>query len=280
MPPEALQTLVPAVAVSLGASLVLLRRRGETTVTGGPGRLAAGAAVSCGYLAGHVGLQGWPGVPPSQADGWIAWLALGALAAGLLETAWGGRRGPAIVIRAFTSALAAAAIASALVPTQPWGRWAPGVLLGASIFCLWIVEESAARRAGPGLALAWMVAAAAASITLVHSYSARLALLAAALAAACGALGGITLLRPQAIPGAAGPFTVIFLGILANGHFFAELTSENLRLLTGSALAPALLLLALPARVPAWLRALFAVLAAAVLSGLAIAGTLPAGGEQ
>lgn len=242
MPPEAYQATVPAFVVA-ALALALAPRGGAPPGSAASKRRALSPAIAtvAGYAAGHAGLDGWPRLPPSQAEGWLPWLALAFLAAAGLEAGILRLQPPRWFLRSLLGLATSFVTLQALVPG--WASWEAAswvVGLGLSVTLVWSLSEAAARaRDDPGVPLAWMLAAMGGSATLVAAHSAKLAFLAAALAATLGAAAVVTLFSPRSMSPAAGATSGVLIGLLMNGRFYADLTWASAILIALALVGPA-----------------------------------------
>jgi hypothetical protein len=91
----AVALLVPVLVA--GLCLVAAWRPWRGRLAAGRGRWGGAAALGLGFAAGHVGLLGWPSLPPVDAGHWTFFAAL--LAAALGPALEGPRPAPARLAR-------------------------------------------------------------------------------------------------------------------------------------------------------------------------------------
>ena len=146
--------LVPA-GVSASA-IVLARRLGRNVPASGRGRWGVAVGLGLGYLAGHLGLLGWPSFPTLDAIQWVVWLGLAGMVLGVVETCWSlptwatwGLRG------SFVAGTLGLLLRSKMENSWTKGEsaaWLQGLWL-LMLVSWWNLEAQAERLSGPG----WVV---------------------------------------------------------------------------------------------------------------------------
>jgi hypothetical protein len=79
--------IVLAVVIPAGISFLVLLIGWLARRQDGTGALSwwsVLAGVGAGYVSGHLYVSGWPGFPPADATHWLAFMAMVAIAAGLV----------------------------------------------------------------------------------------------------------------------------------------------------------------------------------------------------
>jgi hypothetical protein len=258
-----LGVLLPAVV----AGLLLLA--GRRRAGGGWSALATGA----GYVAGHVGLRGWRGLPPSDATDWILVLALGATAAAIALCGRGPLRPRATWPQALVMALLGAAAAWCLQRRVAAAGGAPArdaLLAGLLIAMVWSVVQRwrpATRSLVPAVLL---LAAAGGAAAIGLSGSQSLAQHAGALAATLGAATVVALCgwAPALWDGLIAVACLLLGSLLLAGQLFADLPRPCTSAVGGSVILAALVQRVAPR---AGLRGGAAVAAALVAQALVLA---------
>ncbi len=246
-----------------------------------PSRTGA-LALAGGYLTAHVGLSGWPTLPPAETSEWLFWLVLGTA---VLSTLLGLRDPDGRAVWIAWVPLVAVLLWTLTRPLVRY-RWSVPqsaawlVVIAISVLVLGWTLHRLARQApavvSPVVLLALFTTVAA---TLGLGASARLGQLAGALTAsvAAGLVARAVLRRPIEVPGRLGaPVAALAIGGLVwSGYLYAELPAAGV---AGACLAPAAALGALALRPLAnarpWTRVVAATLAATVvtLPGAILAG--------
>lgn len=186
---------------------------------------APAVACSAGFVTGFLALEGWPGLPPLEAIGWLPWLAVAAGLVGLTHADAMPRIVP-------TLARAALAIAVPLLTLRPllehsWSPAGGAVRVAAPAVGLlavwWSVEAEARRAPGAGVPLVFWVVASGSSICIVIAGSARLGQTGGVLAAVFGA-GFVAALLGAARThlGATAVGSVVLGALLINGYFYVD----------------------------------------------------------
>lgn len=203
----------------------------------------AGAALVLGYVCGHAGFLGWPGLPPRVAEGWIPYAGLVALAVSAFGH-WPARtpRWPGWLMR---SVVFVVALVVWLKPTITfeWTRVASLVwILGLSAlaFGVCLALEGVLPALDPRAAWSAIVGAlACAGVALALSGSLALGELAGSAAASAGGALAASLLPRRHAVGRTSilPLVTLLLGFLVCGTFYSELPRTSALLLLGSPLA-------------------------------------------
>lgn len=180
-------------------------------------------ALGVGFIAGFIALEGWPGLLPLEVAGWLPWLGLGALLAGV---------GRVVRLPAAPVLRLAVAVAIPLLTLRPfiehrWDGlaatlWVTG--LAAGLFMLgWGLDQLAARCPGVRVPLALWTTVTAAAVCIAIAGSARLFQLTAILSAALAAALVASLLRGNASQdgGSTVAFS-LFGALLINGFFYLD----------------------------------------------------------
>jgi len=196
------------------------RRRSDAD---GRGSWGPAVAVGVGFVSGFLALEGWPGLPPLEVAGWLPWLALGAVAAGLF------RRSSAVAGAVLRLALAFGVPLLTLWPLieHRWSGAAAtlwiGGLAGAVFVVGGAVDALAASAPGSRVPLGLGAATTGAAGCIVLAGSARLFQLTVILAATLGTAVAVSLWRRGASHD--GGSTVAFAllaGLLVNGFFYLD----------------------------------------------------------
>ncbi len=185
------------------------------------GGLWAGAvALGIGFVPAFLAADPWPGLPPHVTWHWIAWLAVVIAALGAVD---GLRRWPARV--RLSAGLALAAGCGWLLVgdwvTHAWA-WRGTTALVIAVL-LATLNASAGRHQGASVPLSMCLAALGASIVLVLSGNAKLALLAGALAACLGVAVVLAWWRAEVSLARGGvPVVAVLLpGLVLSGYFLS-----------------------------------------------------------
>jgi hypothetical protein len=228
--------LVPAL---LAAAIVAASRTAAVDRRG----WIAGAALVLGYVCGHAGFLGWPGLPPRVAEGWIPYAGIGALAVSALGH-WPARtpRWPGWLMR---SVVFVVALVVWLKPTitYEWTRlasvaWILGLSALALGACLTLERVLPALDARAAWAA---IACALAGVGAALALSGSLALGELAGSAAASAAGGLaaSLLPRRRTIGRTSILALVtlLLGFLVCGTFYSELPKTSAVLLLGAPFA-------------------------------------------
>ena len=264
--------LVP-VAVC-GLALAAMQRPWRAVGAGG-NRWAGALAHGGGYIAGYAALFGWPTLPPHEGWQWLAYVAVIAIAGGLIDAS----PGPAIVARWGVRLAVAALSAWLLVPGWMDARplWVP--VLGATILALWwVLRGLAGRASGACLSLVILVALVGAGGVLVQSGLARFGQLAVALAATFGARWLIVLWNRSAGEdfGVWAVPAVLLPGLMFTGYFnnYSEVPAAVFILAALAPLAACVGDIAPLRRLTGWPATLTRTAAVLMVAGVAVAVAL------
>lgn len=259
-----------------------LWRRADSNAATWPLALALGA----GYVAGHLGIAGWPDVPPHNAADRLCYLSLAAVLLALLD-AW---RSCPRWLRGISWAMFLLAVVGLLLPASlrveiglgKWLGWLAG-LSGAGWFIGAMLGATARRLPGLTVPLVLFIASAGTTGVLSFGYSFKYAQLAGVVTAAQLPILLRSLFRPPVIMPAT-PLAVILPGLWLLSYLYAY---DPPPVGSFAALAAAMLSGAM-GRLPGirklapWQRCVLCVLCACLLTWLAvaIAQRMQGGGEQ
>lgn len=213
-----------ALPVALSAALLaVIARPWRRDNSARAQRTAALLAIALGYVAGHVGLFGWPAFPPVESWQWLVYLALtaglvGVLAGLALIPDW-LHRGLAWLLLAIAPWLLLKILLPAEWSTLHIRAWLGGFSIAFIAF--WTsLDALARRRPGPAMPLILLITISAGSFVLLESANARLAQLAGVLAAAIVPALIVATWRPGvSLAGGAALVTgIVLCGLLATGH--------------------------------------------------------------
>jgi hypothetical protein len=255
--------LLPAVAA--GALLAFAGFAGGRAAAGGwGGALAVGGA----YVAGHVGLFGWPSFPPAEATKWFPYLAIAASLVGAVESTPRCRPAVRWLVRLVIGAVALWEMFSVV------GAGAFAASLVAVLVFLGSIGVLERRLGRASFLLVLAVTGTAASVAIVLSGSALVAQLGGVLAAALGALFPFALAGwPSGSwgRGVVFPAALVLASLVLVAHFYAELSVAGAVLL-GVAPSASWVGEAGPVRrLHPWQAALVRGAAVAVVAGAAVA---------
>lgn len=268
---------VAAPAVVCGGLLLVAWRpwRRDAPIAGGAwgGVIGLGAA----YCLGHAVLEGRPAFPPKEAWHWLAYLVVAAMVIGLLDAMnrWGARArlGAWVVLAGLTGWLVVLPAAG-----HAW-LWRAG--LAVAVFgWLSIINAYANRVEGASLPLSLCFAASGASVLLLLSGNAKLALLAGGVAASLGTTTVVTWWRPSAslARGSATVLAVIIPGLLYSGYSlsFSEIPIWAYALAAAAPMAAWARQVRPISRLAGWQATIVAVIASLAATLIAIAGAVAA----
>ena len=264
-----------APALVSAASIALGRRIGRGFPGGHRGRWGVAAGLCLGYLAGHVGLLGWPIFPAVEASHWVAWLAVAAGLLGLVEATWTMPARPSWAVRGlFVAGFLAVLLRSKF--EYGWTAFESAAWLGSLWVVLllswWNLEAQADRLSGPGWVVPLGVVAAGWAVVQAFSGGASFAQLDGVLAATLlGALPTVGL-RPGPSLSKGGP--PVALSVLAGlglaGYFYSEVPAASALLLTLAPWAPWVDRIGFVRRRSYWTRAAVRFLAVLLVVGTAV----------
>jgi hypothetical protein len=263
-----------AVSAAVMGAIVLAGRFGRAARLVSPSSWRA-IGLAAAYLAGHLYVHGWPGLPPAESAGWPFWLALPALAAALAASA----EAAPVWLRLGLVILASASAPLAMLRSRIANAWSPGesalavAAIGAALAAWCLLLIGVERRGATKLLFtqaALSVLAAFAAILL--SGSVVLGRLAGAVAAA---LGAAALLAPLASgdprrSGSLAAVPIVLGSILIAAVVYAELPAWSAGCLALSTLAGAAMRFAPLSGLAGWRRAAAWLLAAALPAGVVV----------
>ena len=270
--PDSQEILVWVIAAPVGIALLatllahLPPKRDRATQPWGPALAIAGA-----FAVAFAGLRGRPAFPPRDAQTWLVYLgAIAVLIAILASVLPHKRNWPWFVLAPLSIGLILVTVwllARSQIPLFGWKRFLLRAAVIAAGMIVWfaLMELLAARGKGAAAAmpLVLTIAAAVAAVTIVNAHSMFLGQLAGSIAAALGAITllGLWLKKLSLSRGGVLTLTVLLLGVILAGHFFADLSRLDLILLGVAPLA------AWAGELPLWKgkRSRFAVRVIAVL---------------
>jgi hypothetical protein len=265
--------LVPS-AVSATA-IALSRRIGRGGSSGRRGRWGVAIGLGLGYFAGHVGILGWPSVPPIEAKQWVPWLALASTVLGVVEASWFVPKGATWGVRAvFVSLLVGSVLWSQVEnhwEVREAACWLGG--LGAVVLLSWWnLEAQAERLSGPGWVVPIGLVTAGWAVVQVLSFDASLGQLDGVLAAALlGALPTVGL-RPGLALSKGGPAitTMVLAGLGLTGIFYSNVPKPVALILVLAPWTPWVDRIGFIRRRSYWTRASVRFLAVLLTVGLAV----------
>ncbi len=199
-------------------------------------------ALGTGYLAGAVGVLGWPSFPAAESIQWLFYFAIAAAVLGILQSLWPDplwlRWGSRLLL---TTGL----LWFFLEPIREYewegaARWYWLVGLAVAMLGVWASLGSLAERLpGASLALVLIIVTTGTSVVALRSGFAKFAQLGGVLTATLGACWLIALRKPSfsLAPGGIDVVAVILCGLWLGIYFFAEMPAGAGVLL---ALAPSL----------------------------------------
>ena len=247
--------LVPALLAGIiwGLAWRMWKRRAEAADGAGYwGALAVAAA-----FAGCYGLlDGWPGMPPLLAEGWLPFAAGAAVLVALLAHLI--KRGRALL---WLALFVAAEFVLTARPRGSWPMWVTAMwLVGGglgSVVVLLSINRFAEKQRGTALALALWIWTAGTGVALALTGSLKYAQFAASVSAAMGAGVVAAWINPKIsfARGAVETLALLTLGLLLCGYLYSDLPASPALLL---AVAPLSLWLAecqCVEKLAAWQRA-------------------------
>jgi hypothetical protein len=214
--------------------------RQRTTQPWGPA-----LALAAAFAAAFAGLRGKIGFPPRDAQTWLNYLGGIAVLIAVAATVAGPKRwrwpiiGASIVLILATVWL----LARSQIPIFGWRHFLiRAAVIAACMVVWWLLMDRLAERtkgAAATLPLILTICANAAALTLVNAHSMFLGQLAGASAAALGAImiAALWFKKLSLARGAMLALSVVFVGVILAGHFFADLSKFDLILLTIAPLA-------------------------------------------
>jgi hypothetical protein len=228
---------VPVVVALLAVLLSHLPwRRDRATQPWGPA-LAVGGA----FVAAYIALRGRPKMPPLDAQGWLVWLGVASVVVAVFATVLRKRqRWVAPAVSVLLIAATVWVISRTRIPLLGWRQFLVQTLLIALALVAWwlLTDRLATRLTGPTLPLVLMLTASVAALALVNAHSLLLGQLAGASASACGVMwvSGFVFRKQSLARGGVLALTVVLLGVILAGHYFADLSMLDLILLAAAPL--------------------------------------------
>ena len=264
--------IVPA---ALSASAIASARRlGRGPAGGRRGRWGVAAGLGLGYLAGHVGILGWPGFPTLESKEWVAWLVLPASVLGVVETSVGLPRWSSWTARGLLVALILGLVLRSKVENA-WtiaesAAWLGGLEV-ALLASWWNLEAQAHRLSGPGWVVPLGLASAGWAVVQTLGGGASAGQLDGVLASTF--LGALTTLglRPGLALSKGGPpvALTVLAGLGLTGYFYAEVPALSAVLLTLAPWAPWIDRIGVIRRRSYWTRASVRFLVVLLIVGVA-----------
>ena len=242
--PDPKDILIWVIALPVGVALVavllahLPLRRDRATQPWGPALAIAG-----GFAAAFVGLRGGALFPPRDAQTWLVYLGGASVLVAIAATVTAKSRWRWGVVVASVALIAATVwfLGRTQIPILGWRDflWRMAVIAGCMVVWWFLVDRLAARSKGPAVPLVLMITASVAALALVNAHSLFLGQLAGACAAALGAImvAGLWFKNLTIARGGVLSLTVVLLGVVLAGHYFADLSMLDLILLAAAPLA-------------------------------------------
>lgn len=243
--------LLPALVAGITwGAIWKIWNRSAAPISGGTwsGSLAVGLA----FIAGYIGTEGWPGFPPHTAIGWLLFIAIAAMLAGLVEIArfqFPGARAtsapPKLQPICVITWLPVAIFALVVLTETPRKNWIGGMLYiwcGALTLALWLIPQAidllARRWPGASIPLSLWVWTAGIAASLAVTGSIQYGHLAGILAAVMGAGLVAAWIKPTIIfaGGAVAALITLGLGFLLCGYFYSDLPANSALILAASPL--------------------------------------------
>jgi len=229
--------LVP-VAIALVATLLshLPLKRDRATQPWGPA-----LALAAAFAAAFAGLRGRPAFPPRDAQTWLIYVAGISVLIAILGTVLPPRKTWSWFILAPLSVMLILVtvwlLARSQIPLFGWKRFLlRAAVIAAGMIVWWVLMERLSARpkgAAAALPLVLTIAASVAALAIVNAHSMLLGQLAGSIAAALGAITllGLWFRKLSLSRGGLLTLTVVLLGVILAGHFFADLSRLDLILL-------------------------------------------------
>lgn len=207
-------------------------------------KIAVAGAVAAGYLAGHLALQGLPGLPPTSIFHALPYLAVTALILPALETFWSKQLVIKWAVR-FVIFLGLFLFILLRVIQNNWQLWESlvwlaGLTLGL-LMVWWVLEQLSQTEQSPALLLtALVILAAGSSLTALATGSVKLGQVGGALAASLGTIMLLSwFMKVEAIPYLVSVFIFVQGGLWLGATVFSKTPVLSATIL---ALSPLLLL--------------------------------------
>ena len=264
--------LVPAAVSSL--AIASARRIGRGHAGGRRGRWGIAAGLGLGYLAGHVGILGWPALPTLESKEWVAWLVLAATAIGIVETTadlprWSRWTLRSLFVAVGLELVLRSMIENAWTPTESTA-WLVGLEV-ALLASWWNLEVQAERLSGPGWVVPLGLVSVGWAVVQTLGGGASAGQLDGVLASTF--LGALTTvgLRPGPALSRGGPPVALtaLAGLGLTGYFYAEVPPSSAVLLALAPWAPWVDRIGLIRRRSYWTRASVRFLVVLLIVGLA-----------
>lgn len=242
--PDPGQILIWVIAVPAAISLVAVLvshvppGRERATQPWGPALAIAGA-----FAAAFVALRGRPPFPPRDAQTWLVYLGGASVLLAVAATVVNRKRWRALIFIGAVALIAAAVwfLGRPKVPIIGWRDFLVRMAVIAACMVAWwvLMDLLAARAKGAAVPLVLMISAAVAALALVNAHVLFFGQLAGAVAAALGAMvvAGLYFRKLSLARGGVLTLTVVLLGIMLAGHFYADLRLLDLMLLSAAPLA-------------------------------------------
>ncbi|MFQ5456230.1 MAG: hypothetical protein ACE5EA_08520 [Nitrospirota bacterium] len=229
-----------------------------------------------GYVAGHIGIMGWPTFPPGDpTTGWFVYIASAAFATVLAESAWRSSRWAVWTVRTLLMGVTCWLILSPFIKYN-WGMGETIVRISVIVLIMLVlckILEDIGRYGSEGMsALLLTLLATVESIVILLSHSVLLAQLQGVITAALGAAVVLTWLLPQVSLVQAG---ISMVSMLSVAHAISAIFYADMPVNSGAFLvaAPAAALL-IWRRGAGWKETLLGFAATLFMLGLAIVVTI------
>jgi hypothetical protein len=244
--PDPQEILIWVIAVPVAISLVAMLvahiplKRDRATQPWGPALALAGA-----FAAAFAGLRGRPAFPPRDAQTWLVYLAAISVLIAIAATVAGPKRWRWAIMLVSILLIGATVwlLARSQIPLFGWRRFLMrAAVIAVGMVVWWLLMDRLAARpkaAAAALPLILTITASVAALTLVNAHSVFLGQLAGASAAALGAMtvAGLRFRKFSLARGGVLTLTIVLLGVILAGHFFADLSRLDLILLGVAPLA-------------------------------------------
>jgi hypothetical protein len=215
--------------------------------------------VAGAFIVTFIGIEGTPGVPPHNVQGWLFYLMMPVSAAAIFYPAARPRWWTQAAIGSPLFALAAWLILRELgQPLSPAEMSGSIVTLAAAMTVWWMLIDRLADASPRAMVPAILAATAlAAALCLLNTWQESFAKMAGSLALVLGtmALAG-TLFNLPAFRGVWLVVTVILWGLVTLGHYYGDFTWRDLAIIMVAPLCA--WIVALPIHLRPSLRAIFA----------------------
>ena len=243
--PDPKEILVWVIAVPVAISLIAIAlahfpmRRDRPTQPWGPA-----LALAAAFAAAFAGLRGIR-FPPREANMWLNYLGAIAVLIAIAATVAGPKKWRWPIVGASIALILATVwlLARSQIPIFGWRHFLMrAAVIAAGMVVWWLLMERLATRtkgAAATLPLILTICASVAAITLVNAHSMFLGELAGASAAALGAImvAALWFKKLSLARGGMLALSVVLVGVILAGHFFADLSKLDLILLSVAPLA-------------------------------------------